>query len=118
MKKTLSFILLALCSIFVSLPANAKANKQTVTFYVAGLHCQSCVEKVEKAIAYEKGVKDIVCSLENKTVVVTFDANKTNVPTLQKAFAKIGKPATTKPETKKCSHEGTCSADGSCTSTK
>jgi hypothetical protein len=33
--------------------------------------------------------------MEAQTVTVTYDANKTDVPALQKAFAKIGKPATT-----------------------
>ena len=71
-----------------------KVDKQVVVFYV-DLHCQGCCDKVMKNIAFEKGVKDLVCDLETKTVTVTYDANKTDVPTLQKAFAKIGKPATT-----------------------
>ena len=51
-----------------------------------------------KNIAFEKGVKDLVCDLKTKTVTVTFDAAKTDVPTLLKAFEKIGKPATVKEE--------------------
>lgn len=77
---------------------NAKVNKQQVVFYV-NLHCQGCIDKVYKTIAYEKGVKDLKCDLNSKTVVVTYDANKTDIPTLQKAFAAIGKPATTTPPT-------------------
>ncbi len=76
--------------------AFAKANKQVVLFYV-DIHCQGCIDKIMHNIAYEKGVKDIQCDLQKKTVTVTYDANKTDVPTLQKAFAKIGKPATTAP---------------------
>ena len=49
-----------------------------------------------KNIAFEKGVKDIVCDLDTKTVTVTFDADKTNTEALLKAFDKIGKPATVK----------------------
>jgi hypothetical protein len=48
-------------------------------------------------------VKDIVFDLQAKTATVTYDANKTDVPTIQKAFAKIGKPATT--EAPKCHHQ-------------
>ena len=56
-----------------------------------------------KNIPFDKelknGVKDLVFDMEAQTVTVTYDANKTDVPALQKAFAKIGKPATTtKPE--------------------
>ena len=73
----------------------AKADKQVVVLSV-DLHCQACCDKIMKNIAYEKGVKDIVCDLKTKTVTVTFDASKTDVPTLLKAFEKIKKPATVK----------------------
>lgn len=89
MKKIL-FILMAL---MVSTMTFAKANKQTVVFDV-NLHCQGCCDKVMKNIAYEKGVKDLRCDLEKKQVVVVFDADKTSVEQLQKAFEAIKKPAT------------------------
>lgn len=95
--KRLMLLLLALISMATtSTVAYAKADKQVVVFYV-DLHCQGCCDKVMKNIAFEKGVKDIVCDLQTKTVTVSYDANKTDIPTLQKAFAKIGKPATTQP---------------------
>ena len=67
-------------------------NKQKVVLS-CDLHCQGCCDKIMKNIAFEKGVKDLVCDLESKTVTVTYDADKTVVSTLLKAFAKIGKPA-------------------------
>ena len=70
----------------------AKQDKQVVVLS-CDLHCQGCCDKIMKNIAYEKGVKDIVCDLKTKTVTVTYDANKTDVPTLLKAFEKSGKPA-------------------------
>lgn len=76
----------------------AKANKQVVVLS-CDLHCQGCCDKIMKNIAFEKGVKDLVCDLKTKTVTVTFDAAKTDVPTLLKAFEKIGKPATVKEPT-------------------
>lgn len=76
----------------------AKAERQVVNFSV-DLHCQGCVDKVMHNIAYEKGVKDIQCSLKDKTVTVTFDPAKTDVQKLQDAFAKIKKPATVIPAT-------------------
>ena len=80
--------------------AEAKPNKQKVVLYV-DLHCQDCCNKILKNIPFDKdlknGVKDLVFDLEAKTVTVTYDANKTDVPAIQKAFAKIGKPATTTP---------------------
>ncbi len=45
----------------------AKGEKQTVVFDV-DLHCQGCVTKIEKNIAFEKGVKDLICDLNKKQV--------------------------------------------------
>ena len=75
----------------------AKTDKQVVVLSV-DLHCQGCCDRIMKNIAFEKGVKDIVCDLPTKTVTVTYDANKTDIPTLLKAFEKIGKPARVKKE--------------------
>lgn len=96
MKKYL-FIFCLLSFVLCSLSIMAKTDKQVVVLS-CDLHCQGCCDKIMKNIAYEKGVKDIVCDLKTKTVTVTFDAQKTDVETLLKAFAKIGKPATVKVE--------------------
>ena len=88
--KRLLIILLALMPMVAVLAA--KQDKQVVVLS-CDLHCQGCCDKIMKNIAFEKGVKDIVCDLKNKTVTVTYDANKTDIPTLLKAFEKIGKPA-------------------------
>lgn len=88
-----SLCVFALCSLLFVQPASAKANKQTVVLS-CDLHCQGCCDKIMKNIAFEKGVKDIVCDLKTKTVTVTYNPSKTDVPTLLKAFEKIKKPAT------------------------
>lgn len=88
--KRLLIILLALMPMVAVFAA--KQDKQVVVLS-CDLHCQGCCDKIMKNIAYEKGVKDIVCDLKTKTVTVTYDANKTDIPTLLKAFEKIGKPA-------------------------
>ena len=76
-----------------STSTSKKSSKQTVLLN-CDLHCQGCCDKIMKNIAFEKGVKDIVCDLDTKTVAVTFDTRKTNLDTLLKAFERIGKPAT------------------------
>lgn len=92
MKRFLTFICVALLSMGM---AFAKGEKKTVVFTV-DLHCQGCVNKVEKNIPFEKGVKDMFCDLQKKTVTIVFDSTKTSVEALQEAFKKIGKPATVK----------------------
>ena len=88
--KRILVILLALLPIIGIMAA--KPDKQVVVLS-CDIHCQGCCDKIMKNIAFEKGVKDIVCDLKTKTVTVTYDANKTDIPTLLKAFDKIGKPA-------------------------
>ena len=92
MKKII--VLIVALTPFIGIYA-AKADRQTVVLS-CDLHCQGCCDKIMKNIAFEKGVKDIVCDLKTKTVTVTYDANKTDVPTLLEAFKKINKPATVK----------------------
>ena len=70
-----------------------QSTKQVVVLH-CDLHCQGCCDKIMKNIAWEKGVKDLVCDLKAKTVTVTYDTRKTDLETLLKAFEKIGKPAT------------------------
>ncbi len=105
MKRLVIFLLAIMPVAFMLSTAEAKPNKQRVVLYV-DLHCQDCCNKILKNIPYDKdlkgGVKDIVFDLQAKTATVTYDANKTDLPTIQKAFAKIGKPATT--EAPKCHH--------------
>lgn len=106
MKRLVIFLLAIMPMAFMLSTAEAKPNKQKVVLYV-DLHCQDCCNKILKNIPFDKelknGVKDLVFDLEAKTVTVTYDANKTDVPAIQKAFAKIGKPATT--EAPKCHHQ-------------
>lgn len=89
MKKIIIYLLA--CLPLVAL--NAKVEKQVIKLS-CDLHCDGCCEKVMKNIAFEKGVKDLVCDLPSKTVTVTYDANKTDIDKLLAAFEKIGKPAT------------------------
>ena len=109
MKRLVILLMAILPMAYMLSTAEAKPNKQTVVLYVH-LHCQDCCDKILKNIPYDKelknGVKDLVFDLEAQTVTVTYDANKTDVPALQKAFAKIGKPTTTTaPEHKHDEHQ-------------
>ena len=81
-----------LFTLLLSMGMWAKSERRTVIFDVE-IHCQNCINKIEKNIAFEPGVKDLVCNLDDKTVTVVFDPAKTSVEQLQAAFAKINKPA-------------------------
>ena len=97
------YLFIIICSVFCTLSVSAanglsvkrSNNRQTVVLS-CDLHCQGCCDKIMKNIAFEKGVKDLVCDLDTKTVTLTYDTTKTDLPTLLKAFEKIRKPAKVK----------------------
>ncbi|MGL5937311.1 MAG: heavy-metal-associated domain-containing protein [Phocaeicola sp.] len=93
MKRVLFF-----CMLVMGLLSNAQAQKKTtskekVTFEITDLDCQSCINKIEKNIPFEKGVSDLKCDLKGKKVEVTYRTDRTSVTKLQEAFKKIGMEA-------------------------
>lgn len=92
--KTILLSIMMLVS-FAGVSAQTKkdGNKEKVTFNVP-MDCGSCKNKIEKNIAFEKGVKSLDVDLEKQTVEVTYDKRKTDVEGLQAAFKKIGFEAT------------------------
>jgi copper chaperone CopZ len=93
--KTIQVRLVLLLALLFGVMAavEAKTEKKTVKFSVA-MHCESCKKKIERNLAYEKGVLDLETSLKENTVTVTYDAAKTDVKKLTEALKKIGYEAT------------------------
>ena len=89
----LKLVLLATLLLGTWITVEAKPEKKTVTFRVE-MHCEKCKEKIERNLAYEKGVLDLEISLKDKTVAVTYDAKKTDEKKLTDALKKLGYEAT------------------------
>lgn len=66
-----------------------KNDKETVTFDVS-MTCENCQKRIEKNIAFEKGVTDMKVDLEKKTVKVEYKKSQTTVDKLKKAIEKLG----------------------------
>ena len=49
-----------------------------------------CKDKIEKGLAYEKGVKDVDLDLETKVVTVQYSEKKTNYDKLVKVINELG----------------------------
>lgn len=64
-------------------------HKAEVTFLVS-MTCQSCQQRIEEKIAFEKGVKKLTVNLEQKTVIIVYDTRKTSPDTLKAAIRKLG----------------------------
>ncbi len=94
--KRFAFVVICLictCTIVFAQDKPDKKKKETVTFYIENMNCQNCVKKIEKNIAFEKGVSDLVCNLSDKTAKVTYNSTKTTEDKLKEAFEKIGMEA-------------------------
>ena len=88
--KILGFLVIAL---FIFGNVNAKNDKKSkfkTVVFSANLHCKSCVAKIEKNLAYEKGVRDINVSLKNNTVKVKYVKAKNSDVKLLKSLRKLG----------------------------
>ena len=94
MKTTQLKLVLLLALLFTSVAiAEAKTEKKTVTFNVE-MHCENCKKKIERNLAYEKGILDLKISLKKNTVTVVYDSAKTNVEKITDLLKKIGYEAT------------------------
>jgi copper chaperone CopZ len=76
-----------------------KNDKETVVFNVS-MTCDNCRKRIEKNIAFEKGVVDMKVNLENKTVEIEFKNSQTTVEKLQAAIEKLGYEVTVKADKK------------------
>ena len=83
-----------LIALAVTLACTAKDIKTVVLNTAPEMHCSSCENKIKSNIRFEKGAKDIVTNLADKTVTVTYDADKTDVDKIIEGFKKIDYVAT------------------------
>ena len=71
------------------------------------MHCMGCEKKIKENIRFEKGIKSIKTNLDDKTITIEYDADKTTVEDIIKGFEKIKyearevKTTDTKPTTSK-----------------
>ena len=78
-----------LMALAVAATCAAKDIKTVVLTTNPEMHCMGCEKKIKENIRFEKGIKDIKTNLEDKTVTIVYDADKTNVEAIIAAFKKI-----------------------------
>lgn len=60
----------AVCTVSMTFAQEAKKKKDSVTFFIEAMDCDHCIKKIEKNIAFEKGVTDLKCDLSTRTAIV------------------------------------------------
>ena len=73
----------------LSVAAVMAKDIRVVVFKVTQMHCENCEKKVKDNMRFEKGLKDVSTVVKDRTVTITYDAEKTNVKNLQAGFKKF-----------------------------
>lgn len=84
MKRNIVIVLL----VFFGLTAY---SQKTDTLEIAtSAQCGMCKETIEKAMAYERGVKDFELDLSNKVLTVVYKTKRTDADEIRKAVSDVG----------------------------
>jgi cation transport ATPase len=76
--------------LFIGIAAFSQSKKSEKVAIKTSAKCDDCKERIEKALAFEKGVKDVTVNLETAVVTVTYIPKKTNPASLKIAISSIG----------------------------
>lgn len=107
--KTLLKITMVLVFTMFSIYASAQKNSDIKTVvYECSFDCSSCETKVLKNIPYEKGVKDVAVSYEQKLATITYKTSKNTDEGIQKALQDLGYKVQIKGEPYTFSVNGNC----------
>ena len=74
----------------LSVTAVLAKDIRVVVFKVSQMHCENCEKKVKNNMRFEKGVKELSTELKDKTVSITYDAEKTDVKKIQEVQLRGG----------------------------
>ena len=74
---------------FATIAAAAKDLRTAVFVTEPQMHCGNCEKRIKENLRFEKGIKDIVTNLDDKTVPIKYDADKTTTGKIVDAFAQI-----------------------------
>ncbi len=69
--------------------AHAGENPTIIKIKTSAI-CGMCKRKIEKNLAYEKGIEDVNLDIPTKILTVTYNSKKTNPTTIKKIVADTG----------------------------
>ncbi len=85
----LLFVMMASGDLFSQNRKTSDTKVDTLKIW-ASMDCVSCQAKIQKNIAFEKGVKDLKVDLPTKMVVIAYRKDKTTPEKLDKAIQDLG----------------------------
>jgi periplasmic mercuric ion binding protein len=98
LKKITVLLLIIVAGIFFSAKGMAQDVQKTDTVKIlTSAVCGSCKARIEKNVAYEKGVTDVVLDVDTKVCTIVYKTAKTDPDKLRLAISKIGYDADSVP---------------------
>ena len=93
--KTINFIFAVmtfsmLSSVGLSQESEEKTKKTDKVEIQTSAQCSMCKDRIEKDMAYTKGVKSVNLDLDTKIVTIEYRTEKTDPDKLREAISKIG----------------------------
>ena len=88
--KTLKIMLLVIITGLTMTSVSAQTEKIAEINIKVSSQCNECKETIEKALAFEKGIKSASVDLETNTVKVTYRTAKTSPENIRKAISEAG----------------------------
>ena len=90
MKNIITIALITLTTLFTT-SVNAQKAKETAELKIkTSAQCEMCKNRLEKAMAYEKGIKSSSLDVTTATLTVIYKPSKTNKDNIIKAVSKLG----------------------------
>lgn len=86
----IGILMLAFGGVMYAQKKDKKDNSKEKVVFDVSMTCENCQKRIEKNIAFEKGVTDMKVNLSEKTVEIEYKKDKTDVDKLQKAIEKLG----------------------------
>lgn len=74
---------------FIGIAQNQKRTTEEIKIKTSAI-CEMCKDRIEKGLAWEKGVKDVSLNLETKIVTVKYRTTKTTPEKIRLAISKLG----------------------------
>jgi periplasmic mercuric ion binding protein len=69
--------------------ATGQNNKEVLKIKTSAV-CGMCKDRIEKNIAFEKGVSEIALDIKTKVATITYNPKKTNPDNIKHAISKLG----------------------------
>ncbi|RRB02723.1 heavy-metal-associated domain-containing protein [Larkinella rosea] len=89
MKKHL-FGLITILFLALGLPAKAGDDNEKEVKIKTSAICEMCKERIERNLAFEKGIKESNLDLKDKVVTVRYNPKKTDVNKIKATISKTG----------------------------